>query len=61
MTAQDILDIVKETFKEEISTSCSETVLGLESCIVGEDNFYKELQKKFESNITEQTEEDLLP
>lgn len=54
MREEDILQLVRETFAEEISTSCSETVLGLESQIDGKDEFmsslYKKLKVLFDNN-----------
>ena len=46
MTERDILKLVEETFGEEISTSCSETVLGLESWIDGKEAFMEKLAEK---------------
>ena len=46
MTEKDILKLVKETFDEEISTSCAETVLGLESWIDGKEVFMEKLAEK---------------
>jgi hypothetical protein len=43
---EEFLKIVEETFNEEISSSCAETVLGLESWIDGKDNFITSLRKK---------------
>jgi hypothetical protein len=42
----DILKLVEETFGEEISTSCAETVLGLESWIEGKEAFMNKLAEK---------------
>ena len=46
MTEKDILKLVEETFSEEISTSCTETVLGLESWIDGKEAFMEKLTEK---------------
>ena len=46
MTEQDILKLIEETFGEEISTSCAETVLGLECWIDGKEAFMKKLAEK---------------
>jgi hypothetical protein len=46
MTEKDILKLVEETFCEEISTSCAETVLGLESWIDGKEEFMEKLAEK---------------
>ena len=46
MTEKDILKLVEETFSEEISTSCSETVLGLVSWIDGKEAFMEKLAEK---------------
>lgn len=46
MTEQDILKLVEETFSEEISTSCAETVFGLESWIHGKEQFMEKLADK---------------
>ena len=46
MTEDDILKIVKEAFDEEISSSASETLLGLESHIEGEKEFFEKLREK---------------
>ena len=46
MKPSDILKIVKETFSEELSSSASMTVLGLESRIEGEPQFMESLEKK---------------
>jgi hypothetical protein len=46
MTEDSILKIVKEAFDEEISSSASETVLGLESHIEGEKEFFEKLKDK---------------
>lgn len=48
MEVKDILKLVEETFSEEISTSCTETVLGLESWIEGKEEFMKSLSEKLE-------------
>lgn len=42
----DILKLVKETFDEEISASCAETVLGLEASIDGKEEFMHSLAGK---------------
>jgi hypothetical protein len=57
MAVEDILNIVKEN----ISTQNAETIFGIESWIVGEDDFYKDLKEKLVSNINKEIEEDLLP
>ena len=41
-----ILKIVEETFDEEISSSCSETLLGLTSWIDGKEEFMKRLAER---------------
>ena len=46
MKPADVLKIVKETFSEELSSSASMTVLGLESRIEGESQFMESLEKK---------------
>ena len=46
MLEQDILKIVKDAFDEEISSSASETVLGVESQIEGEKEFFEKLKSK---------------
>ena len=46
MTEKDILKLVEETFGEEISTSCTETGLGFESCIEGKEAFMQKLAEK---------------
>jgi hypothetical protein len=51
MEIKDILKIVSETFGEEISTSCSETILGLESHIEGEEDFLKSLEAKLKEHL----------
>jgi hypothetical protein len=47
MKEEDVLKIVEETFSEEISSSCSQTLLGLESCIEGKEQFIEKLAEKF--------------
>jgi hypothetical protein len=47
-----ILEIVRETFNEEISTPCYQTILGLESYIEGENEFFKKLKEKLESLLS---------
>ena len=46
MKEVDILKIVSETFDEEISSSCSDTILGLMSSIDGKDSFMQSLKDK---------------
>jgi len=46
ISEKDILKLVEETFGEEISTSCAETVLGLESWIDGKEEFMEKLAEK---------------
>ena len=46
MSEKDILKLVEETFSEEISTSCVETLLGLESRIDGKEAFMEKLAEK---------------
>ena len=46
MTTDEILKIVKETFDEEISSDCTEDILGLSSWIEGKDEFFKKLSEK---------------
>ena len=46
MKTEDILKLVKETFEEEISSSASESALGLESHIDGKEEFLKRLEEK---------------
>jgi len=54
MDQLSILKLVEDTFNEEISTSCAETSLGLESWIDGKEEFMKKLSDKlkllFEDN-----------
>jgi len=56
MKTEDILKVmslVHETFDEEISTSASETVFGIESWIDGKDKFFENLEEKLKLlNIT---------
>lgn len=46
MDEKDILKIVEDTFNEEIYSSTSETILGLESQIEGKEEFMKNLSDK---------------
>lgn len=46
MDEKDILKIVEDTFNEEIYSSASETILGLESKIEGKGEFMKNLSEK---------------
>ena len=46
MTDKDILNIVLETFNEEISSDAVETLLGIESYITGKEDFMKSLECK---------------
>ncbi len=47
---KDILKIVETLFDETISSSSSETALGLESWIEGKDDFLKELSIKLKNS-----------
>ena len=51
----DILKLVEETFDEEISSSCSETVLGLECWIDGKEKFMERLKEKIRDLISKNT------
>jgi len=45
----DILKLVKETFDEEISSDTFETILGIESYIIGKDDFMESLSIKLKN------------
>lgn len=56
MTTKEIMKAVKEAFKTEVSSECAETMMGLESWLIGEDSFYESLKKKLDL-LSERKEE----
>lgn len=46
MEAKDILKMIETAFDNHISSSATETVLGIESYVEGKEDFYKELKEK---------------
>lgn len=53
MNEKDIIELVLETFDEEISVGCAETILGLESWIDGKDSFELSLKSKLKKLFDE--------
>ncbi len=46
MEKQEILKMIQEAFDNHISSSATETLLGLESRIEGKDEFFKEIKDR---------------
>ena len=55
MEKQQILKMIQEAFDNHISSSATETVLGLESRIEGKEDFFKEIKEKLIDMFNDET------
>lgn len=55
MEKQEILKMIQEAFDNNISSSATETLLGLESRIIGKEDFFKEIKEKLTDMFNDET------